>query len=298
MKLNAKQLDTFIAVMESNSLAEAGNRLCVTQPAVSRMLERFQEEVGFRAFEKAGARLVPTSEGVAFYREAKRYYQGLDRLNEVAREIAASRQGMLNVGVFPGLAGQWIAQQTATFRKSRDGLHIAIQPRASATLIDLVISGSLDLAITTMSSGHSAITSRTVGELPCVAVLPEDHPLADQPTMSLEQLSPHPMIGFGESDEITRLLRAHFLARDIFPTQNTIAALATTACNLAAEGVGYTVLPALIAQEYQHLNIRLCPIEPKISLPVYLLRTRRKESSRQVEKFATHIEAGLKDQNV
>src|SRR5262245_3710426 len=88
MKLRGRQIEVFQAVMEANTLTDAANRLCISQPSVSRILARFEQLAGFRAFEHKGRRLIPTAAAKVFYDEVLRMQRGIDHLNRVAEEIS------------------------------------------------------------------------------------------------------------------------------------------------------------------------------------------------------------------
>ncbi len=95
------------------SIKAAAQHLNVSQPAVSRMVERFELEAGFAAFIRRRGKLVPTPEAEIFFSEVHQVYQGLDYLNEVAREIGSTRRGYLRIGVFPAYAEGWIGKRLA-----------------------------------------------------------------------------------------------------------------------------------------------------------------------------------------
>src|SRR5687767_7581461 len=152
MKLRGRQIEVFQAVMEANTLTDAANRLCISQPSVSRILARFEQLAGFRAFEHKGRRLMPTAAAKVFYEEVLRMQRGIDHLNRVAEEISNFRRGHVSIAVLPSLSNSWIAGVISQFTQRYPDIHLSIVTRPSKDIIDSVDSKRVDLGISLFES--------------------------------------------------------------------------------------------------------------------------------------------------
>ena len=74
-RLNLRLLEVFRVVFESRSITVAAGRLGVTQPAVSKALAEFEQDVGLSLFGRQRRRLVPTEDAARLYDETARHLE-------------------------------------------------------------------------------------------------------------------------------------------------------------------------------------------------------------------------------
>ena len=66
--LTLRQIAAFRAVMITGSMVRAADMMCVTQPAVSRLIKHLEEALELPLFKRGKGGLHPTSEAIALYR--------------------------------------------------------------------------------------------------------------------------------------------------------------------------------------------------------------------------------------
>src|SRR5215470_302954 len=84
-QMKLQHLHTFVSVAEASSIARAGRRLSVSQPAASRQILALEAELGVRLFDRIGRRLRLTAEGADLLRQARRLLIEADVLSARAR---------------------------------------------------------------------------------------------------------------------------------------------------------------------------------------------------------------------
>src|SRR3712207_988085 len=97
MSLNAKSLAALAAVISEGTVTAAARRMHRTQPVVSRLIAQLESAVGFALFRREGGRLVPTAEGLSFYRESERAFSALSEIESTARNIRERRNVPLRI---------------------------------------------------------------------------------------------------------------------------------------------------------------------------------------------------------
>ncbi|MDB5913310.1 MAG: transcriptional regulator, LysR family-like protein, partial [Ramlibacter sp.] len=95
--LNLRQIEVFRAIMLAGSVSGAGRMLHVSQPAISRMLSLTEDRLGFKLFERQRTRLFPTPEARRLFIEVEGLYEGMERVNDLARNLARSGSGSLRI---------------------------------------------------------------------------------------------------------------------------------------------------------------------------------------------------------
>ena len=138
MKLNLRQIEVFRAIMLSGSISGASKLLFVSQPAVSRLIAYTEQRLGLMLFERIKGRLYPTPEARRLFVEVTALYQNVQRVNEVADNLAENREGQLRLSCSPSLGQSLLPRAIARFRQLHPEIRIVLQ-----TLIPAVMEQSL-----------------------------------------------------------------------------------------------------------------------------------------------------------
>ena len=288
MTISTKQLEVFIAVMECGTVTGAAQRLCLSQPSVSRSLERFQHEAGFKVFEKRGNRLAVTDSGAAFFNEVKHYYQGLEKINQVARDLASNRSGHIKMGIFAGWSTAWIVSYIDRHFHSREKIKLSIETRDSRTLVELVISQSLNFSITLINSSHTGVNCQLLYVEKAVCIIPQNHPFTQHTSIAVEQFEGENLISFEQADSFQIKISAA-LSHVQNINRRITTSLAASSCHLVAKGMGIAIIPETFAQEYAHLGYQIKPLLTEITLPIYLITPKHAITSNIVDDFLADL---------
>ena len=101
--MELRQLEAFAAVMSTGSVTAAG-RLGRSQPAISRLLQELEAEIGYALFSRSGPRVTPTEQGFLLYEDVERALAGMRQIRERAGEIARGQAQPLLIAATPALA--------------------------------------------------------------------------------------------------------------------------------------------------------------------------------------------------
>lgn len=297
MKLRSRQIEVFQAVMESSTLTDAANRLCISQPSVSRILSRFEQLTGFKAFEHKGRRLVPTEAARIFYEETLRVQRGIDHLNRVAEEISNFRRGHVSIGVLPSLSNSWIANVVTLFTGRYPEIQLSILARSSKEIIESVDSRRIDLGISLFEAPSEAIECREFFTMESVCLLPRSHPLCSQRYVDIADLKNERLIGLVNSESSPVWSQHSIIATKEFARVSVKITSASAACHLVAAGRGVSIVSDIVAHEHRHLEVEVRPLKPRRTQPVFLLRSRHRAYSPLVELLADQILQNYKSAN-
>lgn len=289
MKLRSRQIEVFQAVMEANTLADAANRLCISQPSVSRILARFEQLAGFKAFEHQGRRLVPTAIAKIFYEEALRIQRGIDHLSKVAEELSNFRRGHISIAVLPSLSNSWIAGVISKFAQRYPEIHLSAVTRSSKEIIESVDAKRVDLGISLFNSANETIDCGKFMVMKSVCVLPRAHPLCRNRAVQVRDLEGERLIGLINSESSLVSSQYNLISGKDVPDALLKANSASAICHLVAAGDGISIVSDIVAREHAHLPIETRPFKPTREQPVYLLRSRHRAHSPLVDMLAEQI---------
>ncbi len=184
------QLEAFSAVMSAGSITGAGRLLGRSQPGVTRAIQDLEIELGYALFDRRGPRVTPTQRAFQLYVEVERSLVGLDTIRESARAIGRDEPGALRVAATPALAAALVPRALAHCGAVVD---VNLRSAAAEHVVDALLSRSADIGIATLPLAHGEIDLHYVIEAPCVAVVRDDDPLAQQASVSLAQLAARPI---------------------------------------------------------------------------------------------------------
>ena len=95
--MNIRQIEAFHAFMETGSVTHAGERLGISQPAVSKLLKGFGESCGFKLFMRSNGRLVPTLEARLVASEVEKLIAGTERIERVVAAVRNVDRGIVKM---------------------------------------------------------------------------------------------------------------------------------------------------------------------------------------------------------
>lgn len=285
-KLSAKQIEAFLAVMETGSVTAAARRLHLSQPSVSRMLDRFEREVGFQTFDRRGGRLVPTAESRTFYMEVEHFYRGLAHLDRVAGEIRQNRRGFIRIGVFPAYSNGWIADRMTDFIRSREHVLVSINLMGSAEIIEATSRNEIDIGISAWQSNREGVICKPLSRSEIVCIAPAASELASRSALTVEDLDGQQFVSYSNVERSRAAIDHLFGERGIDRKIVVETSQAATLCHLVARGLGVSLVPRQVAMEYQHLGYAISEFSPQLQLGIFLLLPEHAHSSRLVTEIS------------
>lgn len=180
-----------LAVAETSSFTRAAERCLVVQSALSHQIARLERELGARLFERTSRRVRLTPAGAAFLPAAR---QCLDAAERAAAEVAAAVgevRGRLAVGLIPTVAAVDLPGALRDFRRRYPHVRITLRAGASEELVEQVKGGAIEVAFLGLppTARPRGVETRELARDRHVAVVPPEHPLAGEATVSLRRLS-------------------------------------------------------------------------------------------------------------
>lgn len=249
--MDLRHLRYFLAVAEEGHFGRAAQRLHIVQSALSMQIRALEEELGGSLFLRTSRRVELTEAGTLFRAEAQRTIDQAAHTKRVVQRALRGEMGSVRIG-FAGNAvfsGRLMADVRA-FRAAYPDAEVILRELAPQQQVEAIQNGHLDLAYAP-SHGSQAVDSDLLFECieiwPLVAALPEDHPLASQPTLRASMLGAESLIIYAANDADEYVLAELRKALGHEPkTQRTTSTLSVLA--LVASGMGIAMVPAPMTQ--------------------------------------------------
>jgi DNA-binding transcriptional LysR family regulator len=145
--MNLKHIEAFRSVMLAGSMTAAAKELFTSQPNISRLITQLERETGLLLFLRSGVRLIPTSEGNAFFREVERAYVGLQGLTNAAAQIKNLGTGRLRIAAMPSAGLTLVPHAIQRFQALHPEVTISLHVNTSGTVNHWTSSQFCDLGV-------------------------------------------------------------------------------------------------------------------------------------------------------
>lgn len=285
--MNARQVEVFKAIMECGSITAAAVALHVSQPAVTKALQLLEHDIGLRLFERTPKGLIPTFEARAFYTEVERTFSGLRYLETFAQELASLKHARLMVSVIPALSDRWLPRVASRFLEAYPDVSLSFQAASSPHTAQLVGQGQVDLGIAQSRVEDPSMERTLLSTLRAVCVMASDHPLAAEEVIRPHHLRGQTFVSLSQQDIIRLQVEQVLAAAGVSIARPIEVSLGITLRELVALGFGIGIVDTAEHPETNGIVTR--PFEPRIDMPIYLLRRRNRTPSLVEQRFVEHI---------
>jgi DNA-binding transcriptional LysR family regulator len=241
--VDLRQLEIIRAIADTGSFTAAGEKLHVSQSAISRQILLLEDELGEPVFHRIGRRIRITAAGESLLQLSHRVFQDLqDTVSAISDKRESLRGTLRLVGgmtvclyVFPSLL--------AEVRRVHPHLDLKVTVGSAERSITMLRSGAGDLGMLTLPVETSDLVSVPVLEEELFLITYLTHPLANKMTIAPADLDKQPFVLF-ETGSITRRLVEEFFARErlepqiIMETENVEIIKA-----MVRSGLGISIIP-------------------------------------------------------
>lgn len=217
MNLTPRDVNYFLAVVQYGRLAAAAEACHVTQPALTKAIQRLEAECGLRLFERDARGTHLTAEGARFKEVAESLSRSYENALRVAADVRARQSGLLRVGFTDATRASLAPPTLAALLRQRPGLRATFQIGHADQLVQAVKDGSLDVAVVpTFGEVPEGCDGIEVGKDPHLPVMSARHPLARRAQLAPSDLVPYGWIHSAPNSAAVRSLRALF-AKHLLP---------------------------------------------------------------------------------
>ncbi len=145
--MNLQQLRYIIAVNRFRNFAKAADACNVTQPTLSAMIVKLEEELDLRIFERTNKSVTPTTAGQKIIRQAESVLMEVDRISEILSEDKGLIGGRLNLSVGPTVAPYILPKFIKHYRKLYPTVDLSIEELKVEFMLDALLRGDIDAGI-------------------------------------------------------------------------------------------------------------------------------------------------------
>lgn len=267
MTIDLRQLRVFRAVHRLGSIGQAARQLNLTQPAVSKIVARIEDELGVALFERSPRGMVPTPYADALAVHAELISSEMDEAVETIRALRGLSKGRVKVGATPSVIVGALPVAVEAMLVRHPGLVIEVREGTEDDLLPPLLRGEVDLVI--CGSMRRLLTLPVVVEPlfhdPVCVVCRPDHPLRRKRGRTMRDLLDYPWVLPEQANVMWRRLSDFFTAAGLRPPEPAIETnSATFMKRIAARGDHLTYLSRVLTREDEAAG-RLAALDPDLA---------------------------------
>lgn len=266
--MNLEQLKGFVTVAELGHFTRASEKLHLAQPSLSRQISTLEQELGGELFHRARGNISLTAAGELLLPRARRMLADAEAIRAEMAELAGLQRGRVRLGAAPTLCVSLVPEVLRTFRVRHPGVEIQLVEGGTNLLIEQLATGSVDMALITLSgrspvAGPVLVTEPLISE-DLVVVSSADAPAIAEREVSLKDLAGLPLIALAESYDLRVVTDTAFRAAELTPQVVVEGAEMDAVLRFAERGIGVAVVPATVLVDRPGLrSVRL--IDPVLT---------------------------------
>ena len=195
--IDLRSIRHLLSVASHRTVQEAADALHLTQPALTKSIGRFEEELGAPLFDRRGRRLALTELGERLVERGEDLLRHVRELEEEVSLWKGQGSGEVALGVDPVAELSLLPRVLETFVPAHPGVQVTVRSGHTETLLDALLRGELHFLVADaeLALARQDLEIRALEATPIAAAVRPGHPLARKRQPNPEDVARCPMIG-------------------------------------------------------------------------------------------------------
>lgn len=241
--MNLKDVRAIVAVAEAGLLGAAADEMGLSQPALTRRVQRVERALGATLFERTGHRLRLNARGEAFVVHARTMLDEAERARDAVARLMDPERGTVRLDFMHSLGTWMVPELVGGYRSRHPHVDIRLHQGAAKELVTRVREGESDLALVGPRPQEPALAWHEIKVQRLGLAVPAEHWAAGRASVALSDVAAEPFIGMLPGYGTRMLLDAlaadaGFTPRLVFESMEL-----TTVAGLVEAGLGCALLP-------------------------------------------------------
>jgi len=217
--MNLNLLKIFYLAARHGNLSAAARELNITQPAVTKGIQRLQEQYDLRFVNRFGKKMALTDAGEALYQVAEKIFE-MDRFAEESiREFQQFEKGHIRIHASESFGAYYLPSIMTPFCKANPHITLSVSILPSDLVVEKVVALESDLGFISYPMENPKVVLREILEDRLILIVPPGHPITKKHLLDPRDLEDHPMIvhepGSAPRQALEKLVRVNKLSLTI-----------------------------------------------------------------------------------
>ena len=248
------QLEYTLAVAEEENFTQAAEKCFVTHPTLSMQVQKLEEELGVKLFNRNTKPIALTPIGKKILIQAKTIVEEAKRMDDIVSMEKGEVKGDFNLGIIPTVMPTLLPLFLNNFIKKYPKVKLNIEELTTEAIVEKLTQGKLDAGIAATPLDNPRLIEKPLYYEPFVGYTPKSHLLAKLEKLTLEDVEKIDVLvledGHCFRDHVLKLCQTTRISKSFDLKSGSFETL----IHLANEGMGMTLLPYLQTQNLSNDN--------------------------------------------
>lgn len=258
-------LREILMLAEKRNYAAAADALFISTSTLSRHIAALENQLGVVLFHRNSRNVQVTQHGELLVSYAKKITQMENEYLEKLDQAKRKEGNGIRIGAFYGLSGHGLMAQIASFLRKNREISLSLHSEEQYDLLDMLREDRYDFVLVQEEgpSFDDEFNRLTVSVDRLVAVLPQDHLLAQAESVRLTQLQKEEFLLQPNQSMPYRLILDAFRRAGYTPKQTQLEITGVGAMELVEQGLGVALAQEKVLMEKNRLGVALVPLQPQ-----------------------------------
>ncbi|SDZ47157.1 LysR family transcriptional regulator [Pseudomonas sp. NFIX28] len=269
--MRLRHIEIFQAIRQTGSISGAAQLLHVSQPAVTKVLQHAEQQLGFPLFLRVKGKLQATPEALELEREVDKVSESLQGVRRLAQSLRRAPGHSLRIGATPALALSLLPPAINQWTRRYPDIVCELSSAHSRELVQNLLMREIDVALTLQRPDHPGLTAQALASGVLVALAPLDYwPQATRGTpLPLMELAGAPLIGLSSADPLAAKLDGYLKAVEPAPRVSIAVQTYSLARAMVESGAGLAVIDPFTALGASPASTAIRPLTPALPITLY-----------------------------
>lgn len=286
MNFDLGDLRAFVAVVDHGTFAAAAQILNLSQPALSRRVEKLEDALGVKLFDRTKRKVELTAVGRSFSHRARHALNEVENALFGTRDLAERMSGEVVIACVPSTVRYFLPDVIRTYHARYPGIRIRVLDDTATEILTAVTKSNADFGLTYIGTQEPDIDFVPVFEEQFVAACPKNHPLAKKRHVTWADIAQYDYMTVAQGSANRTLIDNALTKLPLRPKWYCEVRHIPALVSLIEAGLGIGVVPRLAMPVSGSSSLASIPItEPTLSRTLGLIHRRGKALTPAAQKF-------------
>jgi DNA-binding transcriptional LysR family regulator len=270
--MRLRHIEVFHAIMQVGTISGAAQVLHISQPAVTKVLQHAELQLGMPLFERVRGKLVPRPEAHRLFVETEKLNRDLQGIRRLAASLKVRAVETVRLVSTPTVAISVLPRAMSLWRHDFTHTRCELATHHTSEIVNTLRLGEADLALSLQDPRHPGIVAEPLAEGVMTVLAPRGTWSEAQCLQPLGAAGlDGELIGYADNDPIGDMVVAACEAQGVHPIFRTVVQTYQIARSMVEAGAGMAVVDPFTASSAQDGKVQRRPWDPAIPVQLYLL---------------------------
>ena len=257
--MNLKKLIAFRAVLQSNSITGAADKIGLTQSGVSRLITSLEQELEFPLFNRIKGRIQVTSRGKNFFKEIEPLLSGIDQIPTLARQVKQHQYSRLRIITLNSLAHSLVPIVLKKFCKKHPHANVSVTIKSRNELIHWERGEHFDVALASLPFEQRIFKKKSFIRFPAVVAIPSTDTLIKKKCIDITDLQNKNLISLEPTGIFQTSIKEKLLENKVEPIIKIQSTSMLQSAQMVSNNIGLAIIDPFVGHVIESEKVIIKP---------------------------------------